>query len=774
MLKCLNDKEGFTLIEGLIGIAIFSIVFLALISVFSVAFNTIKNNRAKVIANSIALEELEIIRGMEFDNVATDTGWSPAGPIPSERNNVKRGGFNFTIQVDISFFDDPFDGTDESSPEDLFPYDYKKARVRVLWINSVTGEQEEVAMTTNIIPPGLEGGTGLLIVAADAYGAAIPNAKVDIASVEAGYTLNDALTDLNGNLWVGGLEPAGDYHISVTKDGYSVDQTYPIDNSNPKNPLLNPDYNPEPINPDAVVINGEVTRIVFSIDLLGSLKITTVNYDNPQNWRVNTDGGTDDQTNVDLAIDSSDNLYFVWVNDTGSIERIYAQKYDLSRNVQWLAGDVQLTASNNQVNPRIAIAPPVAPATDEEFFYLIWNDDRNGNQNTYLEKFRTSDGSSVWGDIKVNVDDNSADQINPDLAVDSAGNIYAVWMDNRNGNWDIYAQKYDLNGVPLWGVEDSDLKINADVGFDDQKNPRIATDNENNFYVVWEDEINGDQDIFLAKFGGDGGILFPGKKVNNDGSLLDQYDPAIVYDGANHFYLCWSDERNSEPDIYAQKYDKAGARVWLSGDIIVNDDSTSDAWRTKPSLAYFNDGIGGETIYFSWQDNRNENFDVYSAKFNSSGVKLWEYDLIMNGDSSDYPQENPEIAIDSTGCAVTAWEDFRSGSNDDIYATRYSDFSVFPRSNVPVTVRGDKLKGEYPESCVEGGCSPIYKYNKDFISDASGVINIGDGTSELEWDDKDGYSFSVGGGYTIVSTDQSIPLPIAPGESREIIINVEP
>ena len=761
--------NGFTLIGGLIGVAIFAIVFLALISAFSAAFNTIKNNQAKVTANSIALEELEIIRGMEFDNVATDTGWSPPGPIIHEKN-ITRGAFNFTVQVDISFFDDPFDGTGESFPADLFPYDYKKARVRVFWTNPVTKRQEEVAMTTNIIPPGLEGGTGLLIVAADAYGAAIPDAKVDIASVEAGYNLESALTDLNGNLWVGGLEPAGDYHISVTKDGYSVDQTYPVNNSNPKDPSLNPDYNPQPINPDAAVINSEVTRIVFSIDLLGGLEISTVNYDNPQNWQINTDGGTDNQTTANLAIDDSDNLYFVWTNDTGSVRRIYAQKYDLSGNVQWTSGDVQLTASNNQVNPRIAIAPPIAPEVEEKYFYLIWNDDRNGNQNTYLKKFRISDGGSVWGDIKVNIDANSADQINPDLAIDSAGNIYAAWMDNRNGGWDIYAQKYNLNGAVLW---DSDLKINTDAGFADQKNPRIAVDNEDNFYIVWEDEINGDQDIFLAKFNGDGNIEpsgFAGKKINSDSSLLDQYEPAIAYDGADYLYLCWSDERNSEPDIYAQKYDKAGTRIWAGGDVKINDDSTPDAWRTKPSVAYFSD----EAIYFSWQDDRNGNFDIYSAKFDGGGGKLWEYDLIMNSDTSDQPQEIPEVAVDSSGCAITAWEDFRGGSSDNIYAARYSSLSIFPRSNVPITVRGDKLKGVYPPGCVDEECQPIYKYNKDFTSGAVGNISIGDGISELEWDNKEGYSFSGGSGYTIISIDQSTPLPIAPGESKEVIINVEP
>jgi len=754
--------NGFTLIGGLVGIAIFSIVFLALISVFSAAFNTIKDNRAKVTANSIALEQLEIIRGMDFEKVKTVNGWSPPGDIPNERI-LSRAGFEFTILTDIAFVDDPFDGTDGGSPNDLFPYDYKKARVRVRWTNPLTGGQEEVAMTTNVVPPGLEGGTGLYVTVFNASGQPVNEAKVDVTSVAAGYTLSDALTDLNGNLWIGGLDPAGDYHIVATKDGYSAAQTYAV-NNNP----ASPNYNPNPTKPDAIVIDGEVTRVGLAIDVLGSLNIQTVNYDNPQNWRVNTDSGSDNQTDVGMAIDDSDNLYFVWVNDTGSIKRIYAQKYDLSQHNQWAAGDVQLTVSNNQVNPRIAIAP----AVDGDYFYLIWNDDRIGNQNTYLQKFKTDNGSSVWGDIKVNIDANDADQINPDLAIDSLGNIYAVWTDNRSGsNWDIYAQKYDKTGTRAadgkWAG--GDLKINADSGVADQKNPRIVIDNEDNFYVVWEDETNGDWDIFMAKFDGNGNTLFAGKKVNTDNSFLDQYEPAIAYDGGDYLYLCWSDKRNSEPDIYAQKYDKTGTRAadgeWGSGDVIINDDSTPDAWRTKPSVAYSSDSA----IYFSWQDDKNGNDDVYSTKFDSDGNRLWTYDLIMNGSSSEI-QGVPGVIADSMGYGITAWEDFKNG-DADIYAARYNNLGFFTRTNVPITITGVKLKGTYPNDSPPPDDLPIYKYDKNFVSDGGGNISIGDGVNEIEWDN---YSFVAGGGYSIVSTDQPEPLFVAPGSVENVVINVEP
>jgi len=754
-----QDKNGFTIIEGIISVATFSIIFVALFALFGVVLGTIRNNKARIAANNIALEQLEIIRGMEFDSVKTEEGWVPAGPLESEKT-ITKAGFNFIVQTDIAFVDDEYDGTD---PADLFPYDYKKARVRISWLNPVTKNQETVAMSTTIVPPGMEGLSedkgGLLITIFNAVGEVISGASVHIESVSEGYSI-DALTDLNGKLWVPDLEPSDDYHIAATMAGYSTDQTYPIDD----NPA-SPDYNPNPTKPDAVVIADSVTAIGFSIDVLGYLNIQTVNYNNPQNWQINSDLGVDSQTEAAVDIDSADNLFLIWKDDRDGPERLYAQKYKYNPitglyEKQW-ASDLQITTANNKANPRVAVSGTTN-------FYIIGADNRNGNKDVFLEKYNSADGGAVWNHVKVNIDTSSADQIKADLITDSSGNIYIAWMDDRNANWDIYAQKYDPAGNNLWAA---DLKINSDVGIDNQENPRVVVDDEDNFYVVWEDEINGDKDVFLAKFDPNGNTLFAGKKINTDSSELDQYEPAIVFDGSDYFYISWSDKRYCQPDIYAQKCDKLGdistgeGEIWASGDVKINDDTLPDAWRTKSSVAYFDDNA----IYFSWEDDRNGNNDIYSTKFDSKGNKLWEYDLIMNS-SADSVQGAPDVVVDSMGYGITVWEDFRNGDYD-IYAARYKDLGFFTRTNVPIIVTGAKQKGAYPNGSPPPDNLPIYKYSETFTSDASGEISIGNGTTEIEWD---AYSFTTDGSHTIISLDQPEPLSIIPGETENVIINVEP
>ena len=745
------------MVEIIVGIAIFSIIFLTLVSLFGSVFNTIRNNKARISANSIALEQLEIVRGMDFNDVKTTLGWVPPGVLQSEKT-LTRAGTNFTIETDIAFFDDEFDGKD---PADSFPFDYKKVRVKIIWMNTKTGSEETVAMSTNVVPDGLEGLSpgkgGLLIKVFDASGVVISSANVHIESVSEGYSV-DALTDLNGNLWAPDLEPSDDYHITATKAGYSLDQTYPID-TNP----ASPSYNPNPTKPDAIVVAEEITSLGFSIDVLGNLNIQTVNYNNPQNWQVNL-LGVNSQIEADLDIDSGNNIFLVWLNVEES-DRIYAQKYTYNGGSgeyerQWI-NDVQITTSNNRENPQVKVYT-------NNYFYATWND-TNGS-DVYLRKFNSSDGSPVWNYVKINIDANNENQSKADLAVDSSGNVYAVWMDDRNGDLDIYAQKRSAaDGSNLW-IED--LKVNNDAGSFDQINPRAAVDNDGNFYAVWEDERNGNKDIYWAKFDPNGDRLTgigefgaADKKANTDISGLDQYEPAVDFDGVDYFYISWSDKRNSQPDIYAQKYDKNGdiaiSGDWTIGDVKINDDSTPDKWREKSAIAYFSD----TAIYFSWEDNRNGGLDVYSAKFDSDGVKLWGYDLIMNGDSSN-SQKAPSLVTDSMGYAITAWEDDRDGQYD-IYATRYKDIGFFPRTNIPITITGAKVKGTYPPDNL-----PIYKYSETFNSDIiTGNISIGDGASVIEWDN---YVFTVDASWTIISTDQPEPLSISPGATENVIINVEP
>jgi type II secretory pathway pseudopilin PulG len=760
-IKKNKRNQGFTIIETVVSVAIFAVISISLLNLFNVILKNIRNNRAILSANSIVLEQLETIRGMDFDNIKTDTGWVPAGPIVGVKS-FNRAGIEFTVRTDISWADDAYDGLD---PVDSFPYDYKKVRVRISWVNPINGSVEEISMSTTAVPVGIEGLSedkgGLYITVFDAEGLPVYDADVKVSSTTLGYSLENAKTDVNGNLWLPDLDPANDYHIEATKPGYSVSQTYAINND-----PLSEDYNPVPEKNDAIVIAQKVGKFGFAIDALGSMLIRTVHFSNPANVVVNADV-FGEQNNPSVAI-YSDDAYVVWEDGRNGGHDIYMQKFVYSPSsgtyIRSWSADVMLKDNAVCKSPKLEVS-------DNGFLYLAWRDERDGDSDIYLQGISTSDGSLIGTEYKVNNDSIPYSQENPSIDSDQAGNLYVVWEDNRGGSWDIYGQKFDFISSGFWA---SDLKINS-TDTTEQLSPRIILDrdtggggeNMNNFYVIWQSNDSGDFDIMLRKFDLNGTEVFAERMINNDAAFLDQYNPAITFDGSEYFYAVWSDDRNSQPDIYMQKINKSGV-ISFAEDKKINDDAFAEARRFNPSVFYESDSA----IYVAWEDSRNGDayYNIYTAKLDSSVNKLWEYDLVL-ADTLESVQLSPFLSVDSRGRAVTIWEDNRSGDND-IYFAVYDDLGSITNANIPIRVISTKIKGSY-QNPIEGEMPefiPIPKYSESFMSDAAGNIVIDSVDGGLEWGS---YYFETESTYSIKSIDLPSPISVLPGEEANVVINIE-
>lgn len=754
-------ESGFTIIETVLSIAIFVMIALALFNMFNTILRTIRNNKATLNANSVAIEQMEIMRGMKFENVGTEEGFLPAGPLPNEKT-LMRGGTTFTVLTDITWVDDAYDGT---GVDDSFPYDYKKARVRVRWMNPITGGTEEMSTSTDIVPAGLEGLTegrgGIYVTAFDAQGIVIHEARVTISSELAGYGPVTGETDLNGNLWVPDLVPASDYHIVVTKDGFSTAQTYAINND-----VSSPDYNPIPEKTDANVAVQSVVKMGFAIDILGNLNIKTMHFANPANWIVNA-GTAGEQTENAIALDASGNLFVAFADTRETESYIYLQKFNYSSSTGTYS---RAWGSDVKAVGQVGSAGPELEFTSDGSLMMAWSDRRNGNGDIYMQEFSAANGNPVGSEFVVSHDAGGSAQTNVSMDSDQDGNVYLAWEDYRDSDWNIYSQKFTVATASFWA---DDFRINVSTAAE-QLAPKVVTDrdtdagggNLNNLYVFYQSNHSGNFDVIMSKFDKDRTVLMAEKVVNTDGSSLGQYQPDAAYDGTGNFYVVWADERSSQPDIYLQKVDKSGTQSY-AGDIRVNDDSFPTAWRLKPAVAYLSDG----EIYIAWEDNRNGDMysSIYASKIDSNASRLWTYDLIVT-DNIYSLESDAAIVCDAGGKAVTVWQDNRNGTND-IYAARYSDMGNLQRAGVEVTVVSEKAKGKYPNPdypLLSGNeYIMIPKYRQVFTSDANGDVHI----TGIEWGS---YNFTAASPYSITSFDLPAPIAVAPGGTSSIVINVAP
>ena len=615
-----KKQNGFTLIEALITILVMSILFLGVYELIIFSIKITGDNKHRMAATVIANQKIERIRNLPYSDIGTISGMVHG--VIQDNEIVQQGGDVFNVNTFVKYEDDAFDSVSVADGgTDTIPTDYKSVRIRVGWTGGF--QEKNVIVYTIIAPRGLETSTGggtLAILVYDANGLPVDLADVLIENnlVDPVINLNEQ-TDQGKLIFYGAATSTEGYQITVSKAGYSVSST--TDRTI---------ENPNPTKPHASVIEDWKTEITFYIDKVSNLNITTISQTLLNNWIINTDGSGENQIYPDFAADPSGNLYFVWEDYSNTSDsKIYSQKYDLTPTQLW-AVDKIVSSANKQINPNIT-------SDSAGNFYITWNDDRNGNQDSYFIK-TDSNGNDLWvGDKKINTDAGNEDQINPNVAIseiDTTATSTVVWQDNRNSNWDIYAQKFDSSGTNLWA---SDLKANNDGTATDQYSPALAIDSTDNTYIIWTDERNGNKDIYAQKFDSSGTNLWASDlKANNDGTATDQYSPALAIDSTDNTYIIWTDERNGNKDIYAQKFD-------------------------------------------------------------SNGNKLWTNDLRININVGDSDQENPKIIVNpSDGKAYACWQDNRDG-NYDIYASPIEPYGAITYLvNVPVTITGAKKIGESP------------------------------------------------------------------------------
>ncbi len=268
--KRFTGRQGFTLIETLIGLAILLIVLTAVWALFHAGVNAIGSARAKTTAVAVANEYIEIVRNLSYQDVGTVAGW-PIGVL-NQTTSSDRNGFTFTITTQVRYVDDPFDGnafgTIPGKPTDTQPSDYKLVEVSVCWSRYPC--PTPMRLTTSVVPKGIENSpnTGTLALQVlDAGGSPVRDAAVHVINATTIPTIDIVnTTDVAGNLLLPSLPPAQDtYHIDIAKAGYSDDFT-----------LAPSPQNPNPTKPDTSVVAEQVTPLTFFIDEVSEITLATV------------------------------------------------------------------------------------------------------------------------------------------------------------------------------------------------------------------------------------------------------------------------------------------------------------------------------------------------------------------------------------------------------------------------------------------------------------------------------------------------------------------
>ncbi|MFO7654584.1 MAG: FlgD immunoglobulin-like domain containing protein [Candidatus Krumholzibacteriia bacterium] len=169
-----------------------------------------------------------------------------------------------------------------------------------------------------------------------------------------------------------------------------------------------------------------------------------------------------------------------------------------------------------------------------------------------------------WTESALAICTEAGDQQSIAAAADGEGGMILVWQDARSGTLDVYARRVDALGTRLWAF--NGIPVCQEAGA--QQNPRIVAVSNGEFVVVWEDGRGGNLDLYAQKLDLDGNALWTAGGVPACQAAGDQANLQVMADG-DHAIVAWEDLRNGNRDVYIQRLDAAGTRVWSPGGLPV-------------------------------------------------------------------------------------------------------------------------------------------------------------------------------------------------------------
>lgn len=224
------------------------------------------------------------------------------------------------------------------------------------------------------------------------------------------------------------------------------------------------------------------------------------------------------------------------------------------------------------------------------------------------------------------------------MLVAGDGGVMIAFMDKRGEapGSDIYIQRFDKAGHPLWGPEDVSLCVDAGRQFVVHD---IVADGAGGAIVVWGDDTRA---FYAQRITASGQTLWGigGVPVVATGESV--FKASMAEDGAGGAFIVWRDRRGASgtPEtLYAQHLDAQGHPLWQENGIPLS---------TALCHGVVADGSGGLVVV--WEKDFREG--LYAQRFNADGQPDWEQEVPLPGDVRQPP---PMVTKDEQGDFLIFW-----------------------------------------------------------------------------------------------------------------------
>jgi hypothetical protein len=341
-----------------------------------------------------------------------------------------------------------------------------------------------------------------------------------------------------------------------------------------------------------------------------------------------------------VAMDSSGNAIAVWYQYDGNWSSIFANRYVAGTG--W--GTAKLIETNNAGD---ASQPQVAMDSSGNAIAVWYQYDGNWS-SIFANRYVAGTG---WGTAELIETDNAGDAREPQIAVDSSGNAFAVWYQWDGTRYSIFASRY-LAGTG-WGA----VKLIETNNAGDASQPQVAMDSSGNAIVVWEQSDGTRYNICANRYiAGTGWCSAKFIETDNAGDALY---PQIAMDTSGNAIAVWGQSDGTLNNIWANRY--VAGTGWGTAKLIEKGNAGDALY---PQIAMDSSG----NAFAMWMQSDGTRYNVWRNRY-VAGTGWGTAELIETDNSWDagYAQ----VAMDSSGNAIAVWGQ-SDGIRMNIWANRFN------------------------------------------------------------------------------------------------------
>jgi len=317
---------------------------------------------------------------------------------------------------------------------------------------------------------------------------------------------------------------------------------------------------------------------------------------------------------------------------------VYVQKYDADGNEVWTRGGIKVSPDSNANKLQYDLLGMTV--NNSNSIFLVWQTEKQLNDiswemTVYVQKI-DGNGKCSWGEDGKLIQNTYSGAIN--ILSDRSGNLVIIYagaeeqQNNGTINFNIYAQKFDAAGNPLWN---NTLPV-IQTGTNGYLHLQTIDNGYGNLLIaytsIWKSSEYGNSKVYLQKIDPNGKPLWDKYEKELCQIMSSQTESNLVGDGNGGCITTWHDTRDRpNRGVYAQRIDTNGNPMWKPEGVAIwgttgIDQSTLLVGSYDLNITSDNDG--GSIIVWQFgqippQSSNYEGGQINAQKLSPNGGILW-------------------------------------------------------------------------------------------------------------------------------------------------------